>query len=36
MPAAGEIALFGGNQAHDLQVAMQILGQASESLFSIY
>ncbi|CAN5704644.1 hypothetical protein BH10PSE6_BH10PSE6_38630 [soil metagenome] len=36
VPAAGDINLFGGNQAQDLQVAGQRLGQASDSVFSIY
>src|SRR5689334_20087538 len=36
VPAAGDIALFGGNQARDLQLAGQNLAQASDSLFSIY
>jgi len=36
VPAAGEIALFGGNRARDLQVAGQQLGQASGSLFALY
>ena len=36
VPAAGEIALFGGNRARDLQLAGQNLGQASDSLFALY
>lgn len=36
VPAAGDLALFGGNRARDLQVAGQQLGQASDSLFAIY
>ncbi len=36
VPAAGDTALFGGNQARDLQVAGQQLGQASDSLFELY
>jgi hypothetical protein len=34
--AAGELALFGGDRARDLQVAGQQLGQASYSLFGLY
>ena len=33
---ARDLTLFGGNQAHDLQLAGQRLGQASDSLFAIY
>jgi len=36
VPAAGDINLFGGNQARDLQVAGQNLGQASDALFALY
>jgi hypothetical protein len=36
VPAAGDIDLFGGNRARDLQLVGQNLGQASDSLFSIY
>jgi hypothetical protein len=36
VPAAGDTALFGGNQAGDLQVAGQQLGQTSDSLFALY
>jgi hypothetical protein len=36
VPAAGDIDLFGGNRARDLQVAGQQLGQASDSLFALY
>jgi hypothetical protein len=36
VPAAGDINLFGGNRARDLQVAGQNLGQASVSLFALY
>jgi hypothetical protein len=36
VPAAGDINLFGGNQAQDLQLAGQRLGQASDNVFSIY
>ncbi|MGH7289653.1 MAG: hypothetical protein ACREJT_00485, partial [Myxococcota bacterium] len=36
VPAAGDINLFGGNRARDLQVAGQQLGQASDSLFALY
>src|SRR5689334_9314656 len=36
VPAAGDTALFGGNQARDLQAAGQNLGQASGSLFALY
>lgn len=34
--AAGGGALFGGNQARDLQVAGQQLGQAGDPLFALY
>jgi len=36
VPAAGDINLFGGNRARDLQVAGQNLGQASDSLAVLY
>src|SRR5690349_6593936 len=36
VPAAGDLALFGGDRARDLQVAGQALGQASESLAALY
>ncbi len=36
VPAAGDIALFGGNRARDLQLAGQSLGQASDTLFALY
>jgi len=36
VPAAGDINLFGGNRARDLQLAGQNLGQASDSLFALY
>ena len=36
VPAAGDIDLFGGNRARDLQVAGQNLGQTSDSLFALY
>jgi hypothetical protein len=36
VPAAGDIDLFGGNRARDLQVAGQNLGQASDTLFALY
>ena len=36
VPAAGEIALFGGNRARDLQLAGEQLGQASDTLFALY
>jgi hypothetical protein len=36
VPAAGDVALFGGNQAQDLQLAGQRLGQASDNVFSLY
>src|SRR6478752_6228177 len=36
VPAAGEIALFGGNRARDLQLAGQQLGQASDPLSALY
>jgi hypothetical protein len=35
VPAAGDTALFGGNQARDLQVAGQNLGQTSDTLFAV-
>ncbi|CAN5704465.1 hypothetical protein BH10PSE6_BH10PSE6_38600 [soil metagenome] len=36
MSVAEDKALFGGNQAQDLQIAGQRLGQASDNVFSIY
>ncbi len=36
VPAAGDINLFGGNRARDLQLAGQNLGQASDTLFALY
>ncbi|WP_428671164.1 hypothetical protein [Reyranella sp.] len=36
VPAAGDIDLFGGNRARDLQAAGQNLGQTSDTLFALY
>ena len=36
VPAAGDLALFGGNRARDLQLAGQQIGQASNALFALY
>ena len=36
MPAAGDIDLFGGNRARDLQLAGQQLGQASDTLSALH
>ncbi len=36
VPAAGDINLFGGNQARDLQLAGQSLGQAGDTLAALY
>ncbi|WP_428659345.1 hypothetical protein [Reyranella sp.] len=36
VPAAGDITLFGGNRARDLQLAGQNLGQASDALAALF
>ena len=36
VPAAGDVDLFGGNRARDLQLAGQQFGQASDSLAAIH
>ena len=36
VPAAGDIALFGGNRARDLQLAGHNLGQASDTLAALH
>ena len=36
VPAAGDVGLFGGNQARDMQIAGQNLDQTSNNVFGIY